>query len=241
MRSLVLLFALVACDSQTRSSPVPAPPPPPPPANPAVQAEMQSHFEAGTTVRDAIIRGDVAAAKAGFEALGGGDVPYGLPQGSQPLFEAMQGAAKQGAAASTSADQATALVATLRACGGCHAKVNARPEWDVPDAPSRDPGVRQHMARHKWAMDRMYEGVVGPTESSWAQAAAILKDHAVDEAELARGVKLTPEAKAAAERLHELGKEARAAETPELRGEKFAEALTACATCHVDVGMGPTE
>jgi cytochrome c5 len=84
----------------------------------------------------------------------------------------------------------------------------------------------------------MYEGLVGPTEASWSQAAAMLNDHALDEALLPSGTALTPEAQAAGERLHSLGKEALAAGTPEARGRLFAEALTTCATCHAAVGVG---
>ncbi len=233
---LLLLLSLVACENRVR----PPGPPEPPPADPVVQAEMGAHFAEIDAVREALVRGDVAATRAGFEALAATTAPAGLPEGSAPLFEAMRGAAKQGAGAGAAADQATALADTLRACGGCHAKVHARPEWQVPPAPGRDPGVRLHMARHAWAVDRMVEGLVGPTESSWSQAAAILNDEPVTPGELAKGATLTPEAQAAGERLHALGKEALEATTPEDRGARFAEVLTTCATCHGAVGMGPT-
>lgn len=239
MRALFFLFAVVACDSQLRSDPRPDPPPPPPPADPAVQRDMNAHFDAGAAVRAAIVAGDVAAARAGFESLASSAAPEGLPAGSEPLFVAMIGAARQGAGASTAAQQAVALGDTLRACGGCHALVHARPAWRVPAAPSRDPGIQLHMARHAWAVDRMVEGLVGPTEAGWAQASAILRDEPVDAAELSRGLSLSPEAAAAGERLHQLGLEARQATTAEARSAAFAETLTTCATCHVAVRSGP--
>ena len=237
--AVTLALALVACDSQLRSDPAPVAAPAPPPTDPIVKTQMKVHFAKGAAVQDAIIRGDVARARTGFEALAEHAMVSGLPEGTGPLVEGFQGAAREGAAAVDTSALARALASTARACGGCHALVGARPAWDVPDAPPRDPGMRAHMARHAWAMDRMYEGLVGPTEASWSQAAAILNDQALDEAVLPAGQALSPVAEAAGRRLHALGTEALAAETAEARGELFAEALSTCATCHAAVGMKP--
>jgi hypothetical protein len=242
--AVVLALALGACDSQVRSAPAPdaepAASPAPPPSDPVVQTHMKVHFAKGAAVRDAIAMGDLAAARTGFTALAEHPMVTGLPEGTAPLVAGFQDAARAGAKAGDTSTQARALADTARACGGCHALVGARPTWEVPDAPPRDPGVRPHMARHAWAVDRMYEGLVGPTEGSWSQAAAILNDHALDEAVLPSGTDLSPVAEAAGARLHALGKEALAAETPEARGELFAEALSTCATCHAAAGVGKT-
>ena len=235
--SLPLVLAVAACDSQVRSDPAPAPAPAPPPPDPVVQTHMKVHHATGAAVRDAIVRGDLAGARAGFTALAGHPMPPGLPAGAAPLVAGFQGAARAGAAAQDPSAQAEALADTARACGGCHALVHARPTWDVPAAPPRDPGLRLHMARHAWAVERMYEGLVGPTAASWSQAAAILNDHPLDASALPPGQDLPPGAEAAGRRLHALGAEALAAETPEARGALFAEALSTCATCHAAVGM----
>lgn len=240
LHAAALALALVACDSQVRSDPEPTPAPAPPPSDPVVKAHMGGHFGQGASVRDAIVMGDVGAAQAGFQALADHPVAPGLPEGSKPFVQAYQQAARLGAddAAPTPGAQAKQLATVVQACGGCHATNNVKHEWKVPDAPPRDPGVRAHMARHGWAIERMYEGLVGPTESSWSQAAAILNDHALDEAHLPSDKPLPADAAAAAERLHDLGKEALEAGTPEARGALFAEALTTCATCHGAVGVG---
>jgi cytochrome c553 len=240
MSAAAMLFLVhIGCDSLVGRTNAPPPAPPAPMPEPVVQAHMADDLNTAQEAVDALIAGDKARAASALRALADHPMPEGMPVGTKPMVAGFQGAAKQGAAAASLAEQAQAVANMAATCGGCHAMVGAHLEWTVPAAPPSEPGVRAHMARHTWAVNRMWQGLVGPTESAWSQAAIALNDEPTAQPLLPKDQLLTDETAAAAKRLHTLGTTALEADELRARVDIFGAALTACATCHLELSVGP--
>ncbi len=264
MTRIATLFACLgllvsACGEESTSEPAPAPDPEPataetgetddtaaenpdvPDPSPAGEV-MRGHFGRAADARDALIRGDLPPAQADMRWLatheGGGTLEANL----RPLFDAMQTEAGRFAEASTLTEAGTALARTLTQCGACHTTANAGPEIATPPLPEGDT-VAAHMRRHRWAADRMWEGLVTNDADRYQAGAAALREASLFEAE----IEAEAEAEAPPERVraianlvHELGDRAAAAPDPAERAVVYGRLLATCATCHRMLEVGDT-
>lgn len=112
------------------------------------------------------------------------------------------------------------------ACAGCHRASSTLPDLGKPPAiPRDDHTIASTMARHRWATDRIWEGMIGMSDESWKQGIAVLAAAPLPKSEL--GEDRTPFAKA----LQRAAAAARDAKTED-RARSYADVLTACASCH---------
>ena len=241
----------VACgEESTPSVPVATPEPTPPeaventdvaPPSPVGEV-MRMHFERAANSRDAIVRGDLDSARIDMNWLAthhGGDT---LPEHLRPLFAQMQTEAGHFAEATTLTEAATALARTLTRCGGCHRVSHGGPDIAIPPLPEGD-SVPAHMQRHRWAADRMWEGLVKDDADVYRTGAGALREGSLFEAELeGRANTQAPRerVRAIANLVHELGTEAAGAETATDRADIYGRLLATCATCHRMLGVGDT-
>ena len=110
------------------------------------------------------------------------------------------------------------------ACASCHVEAGALSDLDAPPrTPPDEATVEARMARHRWATDRIAEGIVAGTDEPWQQgldvlAATPLDWKAIDPARV-------PFART-------LQKRATAAKRTMDRAAAYGEILVACAACH---------
>jgi mono/diheme cytochrome c family protein len=131
----------------------------------------------------------------------------------------------------TSVADACRLAAKLaEACALCHVDTNAVPEFRAPPAlPPDRPTVEVRMARHRWAVERIREGVIGAVNEPWqagldvlAQAPLPWPAEDAERAQLAR-------------RIHDVADRARKrgdTDTEANRATAYGELLVTCASCH---------
>ncbi len=221
--TLLTLAAALGCSS--------APPAPAPAAPAAVdRADMRAHFARATAARDALLAGDVEAAKQHARWLADHGADEGAEVRGPVHFERMKAAAQAVAAAHTLGAASTALADLASACGACHQGADARFEAPQPLLPPMDDALRAHMARHAWAVEQMWAGLVTPSEAAWARGAQSLAEaplHAIDFALEGVDAKLVPRATT----LHGLAASAAAAPAAE-RGAHFARIIATCGGCH---------
>lgn len=124
-------------------------------------------------------------------------------------------------------DEACRRAARLAAaCADCHADAGVLPEFSPPPpAPADTDTVKARMARHVWATDRLWEGIVGQSDESWRAgldvlAATPLPWPVVDADRQALGRALQQAAAAA-----------RSASVSD-RPRAYGEMLVSCAACH---------
>ncbi len=87
----------------------------------------------------------------------------------------MQNAAQLALAAVDLKAAAVAVADMAQACGGCHLALSG-PNFSGSSPAGEESSVVADMERHRWAADRMWEGLVGPSETAWLAGAATLED-----------------------------------------------------------------
>lgn len=113
------------------------------------------------------------------------------------------------------------------ACAGCHLEAGVVPEFKPSALPPDKPSVGARMARHLWAADRMWEGMVGGSDEAWLAGLDVLAMPPVrelprDRLELARRMQQLADQARQRKSVDDLGERARA----------YGEILATCAACH---------
>jgi cytochrome c553 len=199
-----------------------------------VEEHMGVHFERATEARDALVFADLEAMREPFTWLSLHQPPPRLPGVGLPHFDAMRAAAAEGVEAQDIEAAAKAAAELAKACGGCHAAVEGGPTFDSSTLPPLEEGVKSHMARHRWAADRMWEGLVVPSDSAWERAIVMLGEGGVGEHEMPEAMRRSPRALELRKQVHALAGED--APTAGHRAELYATLLVACAECHTVTG-----
>lgn len=127
-------------------------------------------------------------------------------------------------------DEAVRREARLaEACADCHLETRVQPEFRSPPQlpPDRDT-LAARMARHRWAADRLWEGVVGADDGPWHAGLAVLAATPLRWPELG-------ERKDLARSLQQLADQARrrsATDSVADRARSYGEMLVICTACH---------
>ena len=69
-------------------------------------------------------------------------------------------------------DIAVTVARLAAACGACHSAAGVAPSFDDVDVPPLDDRLESAMAVHKWAAERMWEGLIGPNDERWRRGTA---------------------------------------------------------------------
>jgi len=206
--------------------------------DPDTVMHMQEHLERVTAINAAILAGDLDATRepstwlAEHEPFEDLDVLY------EPFVLTMRRHAEDVLDASDieSAARSVALIASD--CGNCHDATGVDIEFGFPDDPPAWSDMESHMQRHLWAIERLWDGLIGPSDIAWSRGIRMLADAPLLDTKAAWD-EYSPGADRRARRVHELGREAARALTPEDRSRVYGEMLGLCATCHIAEDGGP--
>ena len=231
--SSILMLSAVALLSVACSSPEPPPEPPPAPVAEAVPAKP--HFVEAVAIQDALILGDLIAAQTAARQISSKEAPAGMgDRGSR-----IRTAAGAAAAATDLATVGEALGAMATQCGECHQEREAKIELELPRLPSHDPALKPHMARHAWAVNRLWEGLITGSGERWSKGLSALAEETIGPDHITGMDKLPETASGAAQRVHELAAEGLMATGGSDRQRIYSELVAACGTCHGFLGTGP--
>ena len=202
------------------------------------QEDMWSHFEAAAVAQAAVIRGDLDALVEPARWLAEHEEPE-LPDGTEAFVRELKRAATRAAEARTIEEAGAAMGRIAAACGSCHREYRPGMEpaarAEPPVAAATDVGT--HMVRHVWAANRLWEGLVLPSNEAWEEGADVFADDPIDTDALTFD---DPEAvHALVVRTHELGRRAGLETEPSLRARTYGELLSTCAACHLMTGQEP--
>ena len=137
-------------------------------------AHMHEHYASVTQIQSAIIRGDLDAVREPAQWLAAHPAPTEMPDAWNPYLEAMRSAARAAVEATDFTAAATATSQMANACGNCHIANNISDQFPWQSKPEDEMGTLAHMQRHQWAADRMWEGLIGPSEDAWYQGTTLL-------------------------------------------------------------------
>ena len=170
---LVLLGGVMGLGCTPKTEPAAESPPPPPTPSPqeVLSAEMQAHGAAARTILDALVEGRLEAAQAAGRGLAERLPLPGLPEAPQAAVKAEA----EALAVAPSVEVAALHFGQLSvACGGCHTAQGVTPHLPPPAAPPAAEGFTEQMQRYHWAAERMWQGLVLPSEAAFHEARAQL-------------------------------------------------------------------
>jgi mono/diheme cytochrome c family protein len=199
---------------------------------------MQEHFAQAKAIQEGVINGDLEAVKTAAQWVAEHQTPEGLPEGWEPYVAAMKEAAQEAAAATEVSAAAMPAATIAENCGSCHLAVGARPLRVLPPEPPQDPATVPHMLGHLWGADRMWEGLIVPSDVSWSNGVAPLAGDPLQPESLTDHAEYADSVRALALRVHELAAEGRTAEGQEARAVIYGEFIATCAECHQMLGIG---
>jgi mono/diheme cytochrome c family protein len=195
-----------------------------------VARHMSDHFARVREVEEAIIRGDVEAAKAPALWIADHQETAGLPADTALLVTEMKAAAKAVASTDSIGNAAVAASSLVASCGACHMAAKVTPRLPELIAPTVAADTASHMKEHQYAVDLMYRGLVGPSDASWKQGATALKTAPLGGKDLPQQV--SKDAVVAEARVHELAERAVGATDRGARIAIYGEIIGGCASCH---------
>jgi mono/diheme cytochrome c family protein len=209
-------------------------------ATPSVAKHMQDHFTRGAKMRDAIIAGDLEAAKKDAQWMAEHQVSDDLPDNWKPHVKVLKDAAKQTLDAQDIAAAAMHTAAMSRACGECHAKLGG-PKVELGKPPVEGSGAAPHMARHQWAADRMWDALTVPSEQAWLKATEVMADAPLAPMAIQGARSVPPVAEKLAKEVHDIAEAARADRQMEKWSSAYGRFLGTCAECHQALKQGPSK
>ena len=120
-------------------------------------------------------------------------------------------------------------VRVAQACAECHLEAQAIPRFSPPPVlPVDGVGIAARMDRHRWATDRLREGMVAASEERWRAGLGVLAATPAPFSPLTDASRLADALQARA--AHAL--EVRTNETLDERTATYGELLVTCAACH---------
>lgn len=201
---------------------------------------MYSHFGAADDIHAAVIDGDLRAVREPANWLAEHDIPS-LPRGSDTYLAELQGFALQAGRATTLEDAAHAMAGIAMTCGSCHQQNIAEPVTGKTAALDEGEDIAAHMSRHAWAAERLWEGLVMPSDARWLKGSRVLVEAPFEPEALSEAssddVAVLKEVELLAERCNSIGVKAEGAAEPSERASLYGELLTTCAYCHKLTGQ----
>ncbi|MEJ2541993.1 MAG: hypothetical protein P8188_18840 [Gemmatimonadota bacterium] len=198
-----------------------------------VQERMFDHYARAGQVQSALIMGDLEGARRPARWLGEHEALSEVAPEAEAWTAALRIAATEVAGARSLAEAAEATGRMAASCAGCHQEVGDGPRFrSMSEVPPEGATTGTHMVRHLWAMDRMWEGLIGGGDGPWQDGADALARQSPED-EFPGGSTTA----ALARTLHDQAAQAR--DVPEwARPRAYAAMIEACAACHSLSGFG---
>lgn len=137
---------------------------------------MHRNLSRTVDIQTGVILGDLEQAQAAAEWLLSRQDQSSFPPNAKAFEDGM---VEHASAISSAADIRTAAVHTGRlaaTCGSCHQATGGGPSFVVGTEARAGDSQESLMIRHLWAVDRMWEGLVGPSEEAWRAGARALAE-----------------------------------------------------------------
>lgn len=228
--ALLILPALLSCASGTSGGDVQTQP-----EAETVSAHMLMHFARAGQIQSALIMGDLEGARRPARWLAQHHIVEGLPAGTESFGNVMQSIASEIAESQTIESAAKSASRMARTCGNCHSANQAGPSFILTSRAPEAPDLPGHMLLHLWAVDRMWEGMIGPSDDYWISGArALAETDALDNKDFPISSAATENL---ARRVHSLAGEGVVTSEQMRRGEIYSDIISSCASCHQMLGV----
>ena len=199
---------------------------------------MHRRFTRTFELQTGVIQGDLGKVKAAADWLVEGTETESPSTETDEHLNRLRGYAALISQAETIEAAARQTGQLAGACGTCHIATGGGPNFVIGTGTQEGDGIGQRMVRDFWAADRMWEGLVGPSEGAWAAgSSALLADWVLPEdLEVVAGS--TEQAQAYVGKIRQLARDAQTAQRQEERASVYGALLGTCSGCHRAVGVG---
>lgn len=206
----------------------------------SVAEHMHQHLSAMRAMQVFIIAGQLDGMREPAVWIEEHEATPGLPGDWQPYVAQLRQYAGQAAEARHLVFGAAAVSEMARVCGDCHLANSVQAGVDVGMEPPADrASVTSQMLRHMWAVNRMWAGLISPSDDAWTEGAEVLANVRLDAADISASDEVEPKVSFLLERAREIGAEGQVAEDRKSRSALYGELLALCADCHNLTGGGP--
>ncbi len=202
-------------------------------------ATMAEHFGQTLAIQQAVVEGDLEAARSAAKWMAEHESVEEFPASSEAYLKTMMKAARTVAEASDLGGAAAAVADMGYACGGCHRSLEEGSLFSMSESKAEDMG---HMKGHDWAVDRLWEGLVAPSDEAWLAGCSVLAESPLRPTLLPQAhpavrhaEELNSRIASMEKRVHELGVWAGVITDAEKRAHAYGELLATCADCHTMV------
>lgn len=237
----MLVLTLMSCAHTPTPEPAAVEPAPAAEAAPDLepqQLHMEQHYLATADAVEGALRGDLPRAREQLAWLAEHPPQTSIPVDWWPAIERMQGAARAGGAADDFVTLGLAVGEVGAACGQCHRDQGAQVDFGPPPPPPDGTGSVNHMARHAWGLDRMWEALITSDAGLWRDGAAMLAQEGPSYAHTGGHEEGDQESLLMAAELHQVASDALGAPL-DRRANAFGQVLARCASCHTRNQGGP--
>jgi len=191
-------------------------------------------------IKAAIVAGRLADVREPAIWLADHKTVVGLPADFEPHIAQMRSFARHVIEAKDLQTAGIAVSQMAKTCGSCHLVNGVELEFGFDQTPRQDmEDVVTHMQRHQWAADRLWEGLIGPSDSAWNRGVDMLIEAPLDSEDVTLTEEHFEKIAGIGRRIHALGGIGTETTTPDSRSELYGEVLGLCASCHQLLGRGP--
>ncbi len=229
------LWLWIACGGSEPAAPAPVPEPrvATPPAAKDLHVHMEEHFVALSSARNAVVAGDLDAARERLGWLATHETTEELPAAWTVFVSAMREAAKRSTEDVGAEALARGVAHVASECGSCHESMGKGPRYGEEPSAAEGDTPRDHMIRHHEASEQMWQGLISGDDKRWLAGASALAD-----TEPLRKLKHPKEesapdlSRALGVKVHELGLEGLGKMDRVGRANLYGELIGTCALCH---------
>lgn len=199
--------------------------------------EMHRQFSRTVEIQTAVIQGDLERAREAGAWLATHEITQPFPPEVYQYREEILEYASLISQADRLESVADHTGQIAVACGRCHEATSGGPRFVVAGGPPEGSPQAQQMIDHLWAVDRMWEGLVGPSDASWKAGAQALRNAWRADPSLVQTSSAPVVAEHPSAQLPGLAERALQVNTAGERGAVFGEVLATCRACHQATAM----
>jgi hypothetical protein len=201
---------------------------------------MHEHLTRISAIKAAIIAGKLEGVYEPASWLAEHETMADLPKEFESYVMQMKSHARSVMEAQDIVSAARSVSDMAKTCGNCHLVNEVNLESGYDRIPRQDiDGVVTHMRRHQWALDHLWMGLIGPSDTDWDRGTDMLIDAPLHSSAVTMSADDVAEISIISRRIHALGGIGTETKTPDARSELYAEILGLCARCHTLLGSGP--
>jgi cytochrome c556 len=197
---------------------------------------MHRNFSRSIDIQTGIVQGDVQKAQAAAEWLMAPENRGSFSGDALAREGAMLAHASTIAGASDPSVLASEAGNLAASCGKCHQAMGGGPRFVLGSQAPGGTSQEAHMIRHLWAVDRLWEGLEGPSDEAWLAGAQALAQTDPSIAEDIRANIPEDALDGFLAAVSNVAVSAASAESQDQRATAYGQVMASCQSCHSALG-----